>query len=255
MTRDSKLLPILQVCALVLAAVVAMMANPADYGLSPIAVKWLALLSTVVGTVSGFLSTSPLKGENDANKSNSSARLPLVLLVAALGAGGLGLMGCGGKAPAQQPGAAPTTVAEHVEKATTVIQSADAKVRAMAEHALGILDAAGDVLDEVITSEKKVEVLMSPKMRADTRAALNAVNDRIELAAVGIKAGVRTEAELKASLDPVVASAQQLASIVGTLPAPSQSRQGFGALVQMLLKIAQSSLAVFGGEPIPEGAQ
>ena len=231
MTRDSKILPILQISALVLAAMVAMMTNPGDYGLSPIVVKWLALLSTIVGTVAGFLSTSPLRGETDPNKV-SPPKLPVILLIAALGAGAIGLFGCAGK-----------TAPQIVASAPSVVQSADAKAKALADHALGILDAAGKVLDEVITVEKKVETLMSPKMKADTRAAMNAVNDQIESAAKLIKAGVRDEAALKRAIDPLIASATSLSALVSTLPAPSQSRFGFGSLVQMLLSIVTKGAA------------
>lgn len=85
MTRDSKILPILQVSAIVLALIVANITNPLDWGVSPIALKWLGLLSTIIGTVAGFLGTSPLKGSSD-NNSVTPPRLPVVLLALTLGA-------------------------------------------------------------------------------------------------------------------------------------------------------------------------
>lgn len=138
MTRDSKILRVLQISALVLAAMVAMMTNPADYGLSPIAVKWLALISTVVGTVAGFLGTSPLKGENDAEKvSGSSSRLPLVLLAVALGAASLSsLGGCALRGAPATPNASAASVAtlEQTIKRDAIkiadeVQSVTAKIR------------------------------------------------------------------------------------------------------------------------------
>lgn len=239
MTRDSKVLPVLQVSAIVLALVVANITDPAAWGVSPVALKWLGLLSTVIGTVAGFLGTSPLKGANDAN-SVTPPRLPVVLLAIALGGALTFGVSCGGAIkPAQLP-----------SQAAAVVQSGDALAKAGADHALGILDAAGKVLNEVITVEKKVEPLMSVQMKADTRKALNAVNDQIENAAKAIKVGVRSEAQLKAVIDPVIAAAQRLATLVGTLPVPTQSRFGFGSLVQMLLTVFGAP----GGAPLPEGA-
>ena len=162
-----------------------------------------------------------------------------MLLAIALGGALLFGVSCAGKDPAKLPA-----------QAATVVQTGDALAKAGADHALGILDAAGKVLDEVITVEKKVEPLMSVQMKTDTRKALNAVNDQIENAAKAIKVGVRSEAQLKAVIDPVIAAAQRLATLVGTLPIPAQSRFGFGSLVQMLLTVFGAP----GGSPLPEGA-
>lgn len=228
MTRDSWLLKLLLLLSVILTALSAF--TPEYLGLSDLVAHRMTAFGAVVAAITGFLQTSPLKGENDGSKIKPS-NLPVILLIVALG-GAVLLSACGGKVPAQLPA-----------NTAAVVQSADAKAKAAADHALGILDAAGKVLDEVITVEKKVEPLMSPSMKADTRKALNAVNDQIENAAKLIKAGVRDEAALKRVIDPLVASAKNLSALVATLPAPSQSRFGFGSLVQMLLSIVTKGAA------------
>lgn len=249
MSRDSLIFhPIVQVIA-ALAALAALTiatdpAGPASYGLTPVAVKWLGLVGILASQLGRF-GKSPFPGKKDLAKVDSS-RLPLLVIAAAIGAGALVLTGC---ASQRSPITLPT-------QAATVVQSADAKLRSSADHALGILDAAGALLDQVIVAEKKVEGLMSPKMKIDARAAMNAVNDSIENAAKLIKVGVRSEAALKAAIDPVIAAARQLSALVATLPTPSQSRSGFGALVESLLgAVMQITFGAFGGEPLTQGAQ
>ena len=226
MTRDSKILPILQISALVLAAMVAMMTNPADYGLSPIVVKWLALISTIVGTVAGFLGTSPLRGETDPNKV-SPPKLPAILLAVAVGGALLAASGCAGRQTA--PLVMPTS--------TAAVATDDAALRAYAQKSVGVLDAALDVVREVNVAEKKVEVLMSPSMLVNTRAAMTAVTQQIITAAKAIQAGAKSFAALKALLDPVLTKVQALVELVHALPASAQNRQGFGPLVSTLLGI------------------
>lgn len=66
MTRDALLLKILNLSALLAgAAAFAFTGHAADYGLNDLTVKWIALVATLLGTASGWLSTSPLKGAND----------------------------------------------------------------------------------------------------------------------------------------------------------------------------------------------
>lgn len=63
-----------------------------EYGIPLAALPFLRLIALVVGIVSGKLATSPLPGENDSNKVDSSRfmiwLLPLVLV------GGLSVQGC-----------------------------------------------------------------------------------------------------------------------------------------------------------------
>jgi hypothetical protein len=228
MTRDSWLLKVLLLLSVILTALSAF--TPEYLGVSDLVAHRLTALGAVIAAVSGWLQTSPLKGDNDTNKVKPS-NLPVILLAIVLGAS-VTLSGCGGKVSPQLP-----------TQTAALVQSADAKAKAVADHALGILDAAGKVLDEVITVEKKVEPLMSPSMKADTRKALNAVNDQIEAAAKLIKAGVRDEGAIKRAIDPVISAASNLSALVSTLPAPSQSRFGFGSLVQMLLSIVTKGAA------------
>lgn len=63
MTRDARVLRWMQLAAVLLAVVVMTIADPAEYGLSPLVMKWIGLLSTLVGTAAGWLSTSPLPGK------------------------------------------------------------------------------------------------------------------------------------------------------------------------------------------------
>lgn len=62
MSRDSGVLRLLQLVAVLLAVMVATITDPDAYGLSPLSLRWLGLISTLVGTAAGWLSTSPLKG-------------------------------------------------------------------------------------------------------------------------------------------------------------------------------------------------
>jgi hypothetical protein len=63
MSRDSGILRVLQLLAVLLAVVVMTITNPAEYGLSPLVLKWIGLASTLMGTAAGWLSTSPLPGK------------------------------------------------------------------------------------------------------------------------------------------------------------------------------------------------
>ena len=63
MSRDSGILRVLQLLAVLLAVVVMTITNPAEYGLSPLVPKWIGLASTLMGTAAGWLSTSPLPGK------------------------------------------------------------------------------------------------------------------------------------------------------------------------------------------------
>lgn len=239
MTRDSRALHWLQAAAIVLAIAAATITNPADYGLSPIAVKWLMLISTIVGTVAGRLGTSPLPGAHDASRSSTPSKLPVILLAVGLGGLALGGSACSGKAaPPQLPAA---------------VASTETALRGQADKALGVLDAALDLVDEVNTAEKSVEGLMSEQMKADTRAALTSVVRTIRMAAVDIKAGVASYARLKQIVDPVLASTEQLQTLVHQLPAPAQSRFGFGQLVSALFQIVLTNLGAFSGAPVPQG--
>ena len=226
MTRDSKLLRILQLAAIVLGIMAATISDPVSYGLSPIAMKWLALLSTIMGTVSGWLGTSPLKGDDEANGVKPS-HLPVVLLAVALGGALSVASGCAGRQTA--PLVMPTS--------TAAVATDDAALRAYAQKSVGVLDAALDVVREVNVAEKKVEILMSPSMVTNTRAAMTAVTQQIITAAKAIQAGAKSFGALKALLDPVLTKVQALVDLVHSLPPSAQNRQGFGPLVSTLLGI------------------
>lgn len=66
MTRDSLTLKSLRIAALVLGIAVAAITDPAEWGVSAVAMRWVGLAATILGTVSGSLVTSPLPGENDS---------------------------------------------------------------------------------------------------------------------------------------------------------------------------------------------
>ena len=63
MSRDSGILRLLQLVAVLLAVVVATVTDPSAYGLSDLSMRWLGLISTLIGTAAGWLSTSPLPGK------------------------------------------------------------------------------------------------------------------------------------------------------------------------------------------------
>lgn len=216
--------------------VILVVADPVKFNLQEgaSALFWTSAVFALMG-LANYLKQHPLP--DDDQTINPSRIAPLVLLALLLGS--VGLTGC---ASANLKGTltSPAAVA-------TSVDDAGAKARAVADHALGILDAAGALLDQVIPVEKKVEPLMAPSQRTAARKALNAVNDGIEAAAKGIKAGVRSEEQVRDLLAPVLKAATDLQSLVASLPAPSQSRFGFSSLVSTLVTIAQS---LFGaGEP------
>lgn len=62
MTRDSKWLKVGQAAAL-LGGILAVAGSPADYGLSEVTMRWVLASCTILGTLTGYLGTSPLKGE------------------------------------------------------------------------------------------------------------------------------------------------------------------------------------------------
>lgn len=66
-TRDSRLLTTLKLLALVLGVLATTITDPAAYGLSDVVMHWIGLLAVVMGTVSGWLSTSPLPGKPKDN--------------------------------------------------------------------------------------------------------------------------------------------------------------------------------------------
>jgi hypothetical protein len=73
MTRDSKLWPILQVGALAIATLAAV-TNPAELGISPVAMRWISLVNVLIGTVGGKFGNSNLKGENDHKRAKRPRR-------------------------------------------------------------------------------------------------------------------------------------------------------------------------------------
>ena len=154
---------------------------------------------------------------------NAARQVGPTLLVVTLG---FGAIGCAGK---QAPLVMPTS--------TAAIATDDAALRAYAQKSVGVLDAALDVVREVNVAEKKVEILMSPSMVTNTRAAMTAVTQQIITAAKAIQAGAKSFGALKALLDPVLAKVQALVELVHSLPASAQNRQGFGPLVSTLLGI------------------
>ncbi len=90
MTRDSLLLKFGQAAAIV-GALLAAASDPSDYGLSEVAMRWILLICTVVGTLSGHLGNSPLRGEGEPPKDRTvGPRSFVVLLLAA----GLSLSAC-----------------------------------------------------------------------------------------------------------------------------------------------------------------
>lgn len=98
MTRDSVALKVLLLISVVL-GVVAQVTDPALYGLDPrtggIVMSWIKLVSLIVAAVTGWLQTSPLKGEHDGDQvtrvkgGNMGAWLLPLLLVSAVSCAGV----------------------------------------------------------------------------------------------------------------------------------------------------------------------
>ena len=65
MTRDSKILTFIQLAGFCAGLVANTINDPVSYGLTPLVVKWVNLIAIVLTGISGWLRTSPLKGEND----------------------------------------------------------------------------------------------------------------------------------------------------------------------------------------------
>lgn len=95
MSRDALLLKVLNLSALLAgAAAFAFTGHAGDYGLSDLAVKWIALIATLLGTASGWLSTSPLPGKSDDNTVAGTGKFIGMLLICALA--GSTLISCAG---------------------------------------------------------------------------------------------------------------------------------------------------------------
>lgn len=202
--------------------------------------QWLNAALAALLFLSGKLSTSPLAGENDPTKINTS-HLPMVLLACVLG---LGLtFGCGGPVSIALPSTLPATV-----------QMTDAQLRAAADRTLSAFDAAQDLLSEAVTEEKAVERLMPTDVQPQVRAVLHRINDGIVTGAVTLKRSALTWADIKGAIDPVLANVQTLVDLVHGLP----SSQGgcIGARLAALIQWAQSLARSFsGGHPLIEGVR
>lgn len=94
MTRDSAVLKVLSISAIVL-AVVAAVTDPASLGIKPVVFSWIKLISTIVGTISGWASTSWLPGKDDAGTVKPPSGVITLLLVAAIGAAAGSVSACG----------------------------------------------------------------------------------------------------------------------------------------------------------------
>lgn len=120
MTRDSWYWKAAPIVAIIL-SVITTVADPASLHISPLVMNWLKLIFTVLAAL-GFYSTSPLAGENDANKvNNSSTKVSLVLLTAAL-AGSISLAACATLAPGHSPEAQSAFQKGQIVKALDVIR-------------------------------------------------------------------------------------------------------------------------------------
>lgn len=64
MNRDSLILKLGQAAA-VLAGMLALAGSAGDYGLTEVQMRWSLALLTIVGTVTGHLGNSPLKGKDE----------------------------------------------------------------------------------------------------------------------------------------------------------------------------------------------
>lgn len=218
MTRDSLLLKIGQIAAIV-GGILAAASDPSDYGLSEVAMRWVLLACTIIGTLSGHLGTSPLKGENDATKRSAGA--PMWLLPILL-AGAVTLSACGLRIGAPATPAAPGEVVsvtpEEINRAAIVVANAGTEI-------LGIVDQALTLAHEVIPPSQ---------LRLDINQAVGDFARAAKSSAQTAKAVLTAESltalarELAVGVDKVLAALERstheglakFASQIRTLAAP-----------------------------------
>lgn len=107
MTRDSWVLKVLLLLSVIL-GVLASVTDPALYGFDPVTgaviLNYIKLAAVLVGAITGYLQTSPLKGENDDKRMGGPRAWLLPLLLA----GSMAATSCAGFMPAPATPAGPT---------------------------------------------------------------------------------------------------------------------------------------------------
>lgn len=248
MSRDSFLFhPLVQVITALIALAVLQISTDtggaAAYGLNPIAMKWLGLISFLASQLGRF-GNSPLAGSNDASKVKTST-LPIVLLALALGP--LTLTGCATAAAAKQPISLTTPA--------VVVSAADQDIRAGAMKALGLLEATGNLVEKIVDVEAQLKPIIPAALHEQFRSAANTLAKQALATIDAIEHGtVVTWAELKAKLDPIISAAASLANVVQNLPTMTSSRFGFNNLVSVLSGVVGQLTSVIHA-PQPEGAR
>jgi hypothetical protein len=197
--------------------------------------NWVEFVSFLVGVLSGFLMTSPLPGEaRKAKRGKLPNRLASILVVGALGTGLVGVAGCGGSVP--------------VPNLPVIVAETDQDVRAAQMKVYGILQAAGDVLNQASIVEDALakQGTIPAAVHAQLRAAFTKTA-RTALATIAqIDQGhLKTWSALKARIDPIVQDVATLLELVKPSGHPRLT-----AIVEALGQIVAGLLlqgAAFGG--------
>ena len=201
MTRDSGVLKWLLLASVIL-GVLATVTDPTLYGMNPVSgavvMNWIKLISLIVTAVSGWLQTSPLKGENDGDtvKRNNITGWVLPLLLAGSLASGCAL---GGAVVTPPPPGGPTAeqvqavrneaakLATATKEAATLAVNARRLVQSGFEAGLVSRDALQKVNDaSIVVSQKGIAfvnfaetVTTDPSLRVTATELLKIFDDYI----------------------------------------------------------------------------
>jgi hypothetical protein len=169
--------------------------------------------------------------------------LGAVVLVAAAGAA----IGC---ASGHRPALTVPAVAPALAVPASV--PVDQAVRAASIKALGILEAAGVLTEQVVDLEARLAPVIPAAVHRDFTASVNALAKRALSTIDAIERGaVVSWPALKAQVDPLLAMVARLVELVQSLPQMTSSRFGFAGVVSALASVLGKLQALGLFEPAP----
>jgi hypothetical protein len=214
MTRDSRILKVLLLLSVVL-GVLSTITDPSLYGLDPVRGKILLnriqLLSAIIAAVTGYLQTSPLKGENDSQQIKPrSVLLPFLLVTAGMAASGCSFI--------KQP-VTPTV--------PVITEAEQAKVRELSTKALAGIEVAGIVVRD---ARQMVEDLADARavpasVLEVVNAAVRKANPIVQQLITEIAAATR-EVTIKGLIAQAVAAIEILAAVLEAQTDPRVKQAG-----------------------------
>jgi hypothetical protein len=222
LNRDSLTLKVLCLLSVVL-GVLSAVTDPVSLGFSPetgaIVVSWVKLLSTLVAAITGWLMTSPLKGENDDKRVGNGPRawlLPLLL------AGSVLTISCAGQTPAPVT-SQPTAEQVQVTRAQALkIAQAVESVGNLVVEARRVTTAAYNA--QLITRDQAIAAYRSIEDLAPQMSAM-----------IGIASTVTTDPQLRSTVTAMMAVVD---TVVERLVKGSPSMAGVGGAIQAALRVA-----------------